>query len=65
MLEQLNQVAGQELPGEYIESHFQHVQELFKKELGSWSLEQHLAFLFYRLLITSKDNVYHVIYLDR
>jgi len=60
LLEQLNQVAGQGLPRVKIESHFENVRNLFKEELGTWSVEQYLGFLFNRLLITSKDDVYHV-----
>jgi hypothetical protein len=60
LLKKLNEVAGQGMPKEFIDSHYQHVQELFSKQLGGWSLEQYLSFLLGRSLITISDNIYHI-----
>ena len=60
LLKKLNEVAGQGKPKEFIDSHYQHVQELFSDQLGGWTLEQYLSFLLGRLLITIADNTYHI-----
>jgi hypothetical protein len=60
LLKKLNEVAGQGKPSEFIAIHFQHVQGLFPEQLGAWSLDQYLAFLLSRLLITTKGNVFHI-----
>lgn len=60
LLKKLNEVAGQGKPAEFIVTHFQHVQGLFPEQLGNWSIEQYLAFLLSRLLITTKGNVFHI-----
>ena len=60
LLKKLNEVAGQGKPKEFIDSHYQHVHELFSEQLGSWTLEQYLSFLLGRSLITITDNTYHI-----
>lgn len=60
LLKKLNEVAGQGKPKEFIDSHYQNVQELFSEQLGSWTLEQYLSFLLNRSLITIADNSYHI-----
>ena len=60
LLKKLNEVAGQGQPREFIETHFQHVKELFQNELGNWSFDQYLAFLISRALIVVNNNTYHI-----
>jgi hypothetical protein len=60
LLKKLNEVAGQGKPSEFVATHFQHVQSLFPEPLGAWTLDQYLAFLLSRLLITTKGNVFHI-----
>ena len=60
LLKKLNEVAEQGKQKEFIDSHYQHVQELFSEQLGSWTLEQYLSFLLGRSLITIADNTYHI-----
>jgi hypothetical protein len=60
LLKKLNEVAGQGKPIEFVANHFEHVKGLFPEQLGNWSLEQYLAFLIGRLLITTKGNIFHI-----
>ena len=60
LLKKLNEVAGQGKPREFVAAHFEQIKSLFPKLLGNWSLEQYLAFLLSRLLITIKENVFHI-----
>ena len=60
LLKKLNEVADQGKQKEFIDSHYQHVQELFSEQFGSWTLEQYLSFLLGRSLITIADNTYHI-----
>jgi hypothetical protein len=60
LLKKLNEVAGQGKPTEFVETHFEHVKGLFSEQLGGWSLEQYLAFLLGRSLITTQGNIFHI-----
>jgi Sec-independent protein translocase protein TatA len=60
LLKKLNEVAGQGKPIEFVANHFEHVKGFFPEQLGDWSLEQYLAFLIGRLLITTKGNIFHI-----
>lgn len=60
LLRKLNEAAGIGLYYDFIKTHFERVQSQFPEELSSWNLEQYLSFLFGRLLITFKDNNYHI-----
>jgi hypothetical protein len=60
LLKKLNEVAGQGKPVEFVATHFEHVKGLFPEQLSEWSLEQYLAFLIGRLLVTTKGNVFHI-----
>ncbi len=60
LLKKLNEVAGQGKPLEFVATHFEHVKSLFPKQLGDWSLEQYLAFLISRSLITIQGNLFHI-----
>lgn len=60
LLKKLNEVAGQGKPIEFVANHFEHLKGLFPEQLGDWSLEQYLAFLIGRLLITTKGKIFHI-----
>ena len=60
LLKKLNEVAGQGKPREFVAAHFEQIKSLFPKLLGNWSLEQYLAFLLSRSLITIEGNVFHI-----
>ena len=60
LLKKLNEVAGQGKPVEFVANHFDHVKGLFPQLLDDWSLEQYLAFLIGRLLVTTKGNIFHI-----
>ena len=60
LLKKLNEVGGQGKPSEFVANHFENVKGLFPKQLGNWSLEQYLAFLVGRSLITTKGNLTHI-----
>jgi len=60
LLKKLNEVAGQGKPTEFVKTHFEHVKGLFSEQLGGWSLEQYLAFLLGRGLITTQGNIFHI-----
>jgi len=60
LLKKLNEVTGQGKPIEFVANHFEHVKGLFPEQLGDWSIEQYLAFLVERLLITTKGNISHI-----
>jgi hypothetical protein len=60
LLKKLNEVAGQgRLPAD-VEAQFEHVQKMFPKSFGDWSLEQYLYFLFERKLLVLLDGRYHI-----
>ena len=60
LLKKLNEVAGQGKPKEFVVEYFKNVKSLFPEQLGNWSLEQYLAFLIARLLITIKGDIFHI-----
>ncbi len=60
LMRKLNEAAGKGVDFELIKSHFENVQELFNEELGHWTVEEYLSFLFGRFLITVEDDNYHV-----
>lgn len=60
LLKKLNEVAGQGKPEEFIAAHFERIKSLFPELLGNWSLEQYLAFLLSRSLITIERNIFHI-----
>ncbi|MDO8602591.1 MAG: hypothetical protein Q7O04_01935 [Candidatus Omnitrophota bacterium] len=60
LLKKLNEVAGQGKPREFVAVYFEHAKSLFPEQLGNWSLEQYLAFLIARLLITTQGNTFHI-----
>ena len=60
LLKKLNEVGGQGKEKEYIFNHFEIVKECFKEQLGSWSFEQYMLFLFDRSLVTVHNDNYHI-----
>lgn len=60
LLKKLNEVAGQGKPREFVAVYFKHAKSLFPEQLGNWSLEQYLAFLIARLLITTQGDSFHI-----
>lgn len=60
LLKKLNEVAGQGKPREFVAAHFEQIKSLFPELLGNWSLEQYLAFLLSRSLITIKGSIFHI-----
>jgi hypothetical protein len=60
LLKKLNEVVGQGKSNEFVELHFQHVKELFNKELGGWSFDQYMMFLLGRLLVVNNNGIYHI-----
>jgi len=60
LLKKLNEVVGQGISKEAIQLHFDNVQEIYKDELGEWSMDQYLEFLIGRSLILYRDGSYHL-----
>ncbi len=60
LLKKLNEVVGQGISEAAIQSHFDNIQEIYKNELGEWSLDQYLEFLVGRSLILYRDGSYHI-----
>jgi hypothetical protein len=60
LLKKLNELVGQGNPEDFVRSHFETVKELYKDQLGEWSLDQYLKFLLDRSLILYKDGNYHI-----
>lgn len=60
LLKKLNEVAGQGKPAEFVAKYFDSVKGLFPEQLGNWTLDQYLAFLIGRSLLTTKGNIYHI-----
>jgi hypothetical protein len=60
LLKNLNEVVGQGQTREYVEAHFEHVNELYNNVFGDWSFEQYMAFLIGKSLVTVDGNTYHI-----
>ena len=60
LLKKLNEVAGQGRNIEFIYQHIDHVLKLYSEDIGSWSREQYLEFLFSRQLIIKHDTQIHI-----
>jgi len=60
LLKRLNEVVGQGQTRDDIATYFEHVKESFNKELGDWSLEDYMAFLTGRSLVTAYGDTYHI-----
>jgi hypothetical protein len=59
-LKKLNEVTGLGRNDEYVNSHFCHVQNLYKESFSSWTKEKYLEFLFARLLIVKQGEQLHI-----
>ena len=60
LLKKLNELVGQGIPEHIVRSHFEDVKELYKDQLGEWSLDQYLKFLLDRSLILCREGNYHI-----
>lgn len=60
LLKTLNEVTGQGRPLREMSQYFERVRIAFKEELGEWSLEQYLGYLFGQSLIVRHDNQFHI-----
>jgi hypothetical protein len=60
LLKKLNEIVGQGQNNQFVEAHFQHVKTMFAKELGSWSFDQYMTFLFARMLVVNNKGIYHI-----
>lgn len=59
LLKKLNEVAGQGRPADDVNAHIDHVKELYP-QLGQWSHDQYLAFMFAQLLIVKQSDQFHI-----
>ena len=60
LLKKLNEVRGQGLSSAAVESHYEHVKQLFPDSFGDWSLDRYLNFLLVRNLVIASDGIYHL-----
>jgi len=60
LLKRLNEVAGQGASEEDIAEFYCQWQDVYKEQLGDWSLDDYLTFLKNRALITLKNGRYHI-----
>jgi len=60
LLKKLNEAASAGLELAVIDKHFENVQKLFSEQLGSWSKEGYLRFLFNRVLIRTDEGRYRI-----
>jgi hypothetical protein len=59
LLKKLNEVAGQGRPWTFVTNHIDHVKTLYP-ELGDWSYDQYLGFMYGRLLIIRHGDQIHI-----
>jgi len=60
LLKKLNEVAGQGRPLSFVAGHIDHVKTLYPAELGDWTSDQYLGFLYGRSLIIRHDDQFHI-----
>ena len=60
LLKKLNEAASAGLEPAVIDKHFDHVLKLFSDQLGSWSKDDYLRFLFNRGLIRTDEGRYRI-----
>jgi hypothetical protein len=60
LLKKLNEAASAGLEPAVIDKHFDHVQKMFADQLGSWSKDDYLHFLFNRILIRTDEGKYRI-----
>lgn len=60
LLKKLNEVVGQGRPVAFVNGHIDHVKSIYPSELGEWSYDQYLEFLYGRLLIVRHEDQVHI-----
>lgn len=60
LLKQLNEAATVGLEAAVVDRHFESAQKLFSQQLGSWTRDDYLQFLFDRVLIRKDGNTYRI-----
>ena len=60
LLKKLNEVAGQGRPSEFVIDHIDHVKTIYPNQLGGWSYDQYLGFMYSRLLIVRHGDQIHI-----
>jgi hypothetical protein len=60
LLKKLNEVAGQGRPIAFVNDHIDHVKSIYPSELGEWTYDQYLDFLYSRLLIVRHGDQIHI-----
>lgn len=60
LLKKLNEVVGQGRAMSYVATHIDHIKNSYPKELGEWSTEQYLEFLFGRNLVIRHGEQLHI-----
>ena len=60
LLKILNEAASVGVAPAVVDKHFEHVQKLFAPQLGSWTKDDYLRFLFDRLLIRRDAGQYRI-----
>ena len=59
-MKSLNEVAGQGRSLSFVVGHVDHVKTLYPAELGDWTSDQYLGFLYGRSLIIRHDDQFHI-----
>jgi hypothetical protein len=60
LLKKLNEAASAGLESAVVDKHFDHVQKTFSDQLGTWSKDDYLHFLFTRVLIRTDEGRYRI-----
>lgn len=60
LLKKLNEVVGQGRPLAFVNNHIDHVKTKYPSELGEWTYDQYLEFLYGRLLIVRHGDQIHI-----
>lgn len=60
LLKKLNEVTGQGRSSAFVYEHIDHVKKLYSAQLGDWSYEQYLGFIFAQLLIVRDGDQFHI-----
>lgn len=60
LMKRLNEVTGQGQSKAMVVAHFEHVRQMFRPDLDSWSFDQYMTFLLAKSLVTVTRDVYHI-----
>jgi len=60
LLKRLNEVVGQGRHEDEVRSHFANVQKTFSEQLGKWTYDQYMGFLYDRSLVIRHGEVIHI-----